>query len=61
VDVVLVELVEDRQIGGGLLGLVHFLVPSLCSSAFASMASKVVVLSARDPSRRSAGVRDSGR
>src|SRR5579859_1584912 len=36
-DVVLVELVEDRHISGGLFGLVHFLVPSLCSSAFASV------------------------
>jgi hypothetical protein len=36
VDVVIVELLEDRQIFGGLLGVVNFLVPSLCGSAFAA-------------------------
>jgi hypothetical protein len=36
VDLVIVELLEDRQIFGGLLGVVHFLVTSLCGSAFAA-------------------------
>jgi hypothetical protein len=30
-DLILVELVENRHIGGGLLGRVHFLVPSTIS------------------------------
>jgi hypothetical protein len=33
VDVVVVELLEDRQIFGGLLGVVHLVVPSLCGSS----------------------------
>src|SRR3954452_12731184 len=36
VEEVLVELLENRQILGGLLGVVHVLVPSLCGSAFAA-------------------------
>jgi hypothetical protein len=36
VDVVIVELLEDRQIFGGLLGVDQFIVPSLCGSAFAA-------------------------
>src|ERR1700757_433413 len=35
VNVVIVELLEDRQIFGGLLGVDHF-VPSLCASVFAA-------------------------
>lgn len=36
VDVVIVELLEDRQIFGGPLGVSSILVPSLCGSAFAA-------------------------
>src|SRR3954471_22694216 len=36
VEEVLVELLENRQILGGLLGAVHVLVPSLCGWAFAA-------------------------
>src|ERR1700757_2441172 len=36
VNVVIVELLEDRQIFGGLLGVDQFLVPSLCASVFAA-------------------------
>jgi hypothetical protein len=40
VDVVIVELLEDRQIFGGLLGVVDFLVPFLCGSALAAGAGR---------------------
>ena len=37
VDVVIVELLEDRQIFGGLLGVVDLLVPFLCGSVLAAV------------------------
>jgi hypothetical protein len=43
VDVVIVELLEDRQIFGGLLGVVHFRVPFLCGSGFAGGGDVVLV------------------
>jgi hypothetical protein len=36
VDVVPVELLEDRPMFGGLVGVVHFLIPFVCSSVFAA-------------------------
>jgi hypothetical protein len=36
VDEVIIELLEDCQIFGGLLGVVDFLVPSLCDSTFSA-------------------------
>jgi hypothetical protein len=43
VDVVIVELLEDRQIFGGLLGVVQLVVPSLCGSSRAGRWLEVTV------------------